>query len=53
MPCPRCGKNPKFIIHLCQPTMEWIDKQLESEVQMEIEKMETNFKDHGNIYNKN
>jgi len=43
MSCPRCGKKPRLPFHWCTPTMEYIDKQIEPEVQEEITNQEKQY----------
>ncbi len=51
--CPRCGKKPKFRWHICrEATMEYIDSQINDEVQAEIKKADENFKKYGHIFPK-
>ena len=47
--CKRCGKIPRFRLHLCRPTFDWIDSQFEDEVQAEIKRCEKEFKETGTI----
>ena len=40
--CPRCCKTPRFMFHICKPTFDWIDRQIENEVKREIKKHNIN-----------